>query len=132
MPVPDSLLPTLGQTPWDETMQDAWNTMRQTVNTTESVLTGKANTVHGHAIADVTGLQTALNAKAATSHTHPSTQITDVTATGRSLLTAASAQAARDVIGASSGNGVIVLPNFAAFPTPQNAVAGAVYAAIQD
>lgn len=39
-----------------------------------------AATVHTHAIADVTGLQTALDGKAASSHTHTSAAITDFTA----------------------------------------------------
>lgn len=38
-----------------------------------------AATVHTHAIADVTGLQTALDGKAASSHTHTSAAITDFT-----------------------------------------------------
>lgn len=41
-------------------------------------LAGKANTVHTHAIADVTGLQAALDGKAATVHTHTTSQITDL------------------------------------------------------
>ena len=43
---------------------------------TDSVASGKANTVHTHAIADVTGLQGALDGKAASAHTHA---IADVT-----------------------------------------------------
>lgn len=38
-----------------------------------------AATVHTHAIADVAGLQTALDGKAASSHTHTASQITDFT-----------------------------------------------------
>lgn len=38
-----------------------------------------AATVHTHAIADVTGLQTALDGKAASSHTHTASAITDFT-----------------------------------------------------
>lgn len=38
-----------------------------------------AATVHAHAIADVTGLQTALDGKAASSHTHTASAITDFT-----------------------------------------------------
>lgn len=36
----------------------------------QAALDGKADTIHGHAISDVTGLQTALDGKASTSHTH--------------------------------------------------------------
>ncbi|MDH6282789.1 hypothetical protein [Prescottella agglutinans] len=52
-------------------------------------LTGKPATfppsVHQHPIADVTGLQPALDGKAATSHTHPTSQITglDTTLSGK-------------------------------------------------
>ena len=60
---------------------------------------GKANTVHAHVIADTTGLQTALDGKAAAAHTHPSTDVSDLTTTGRALLTSASAAAARTTLG---------------------------------
>jgi len=40
------------------------------------ILTGKANTVHTHAIGDVTGLQTALDGKASTSHTQAISTVT--------------------------------------------------------
>lgn len=43
-----------------------------------SGLSGKANTVHGHAIADVTNLQTELNGKAATSHNHTIANVTNL------------------------------------------------------
>lgn len=45
-----------------------------------AVETGKANAVHNHAISEVTALQTSLDAKSATSHTH-STLYPDKTAT---------------------------------------------------
>lgn len=79
---------------------------------------------HTHTIAQVTALQTALDGKqdsgsyattsaltsglagkAATTHTHTAAQISDGTATGRSVLTAASASAARAAIGAGTGDG---------------------------
>lgn len=41
---------------------------------------------HSHAIADVTGLQTALDSKAASSHTHASAQITDLAETVRDIM----------------------------------------------
>jgi hypothetical protein len=43
----------------------------------QTALNAKANTSHSHIIGDVTGLQTALDGKAATSHTHTRSQITD-------------------------------------------------------
>lgn len=41
----------------------------------EQGLAGKANTVHTHAISDVTNLQDQLNGKAAASHTHTAAQV---------------------------------------------------------
>lgn len=70
-------------------------------------LAGKAAASHIHAIADTTNLQTALDGKAATAHTHTATQITDSTATGRTLLTAVDAAAARTAIGAGTSSLVI-------------------------
>jgi len=37
---------------------------------TQTALNGKANTVHGHVIADIANLQTSLDGKASSSHTH--------------------------------------------------------------
>ena len=48
--------------------------------------------------------QTALNAKAASSHTHASTDISDSTVTGRLLMAATDAAAARTAIGAGTSN----------------------------
>lgn len=47
------------------------------------LLSGKADSVHSHAISDVTGLQTALDGKAASSHTHTASEITDFTSAAR-------------------------------------------------
>jgi hypothetical protein len=65
---------------------------------------GAAPAVHTHAIADVSGLQTALDGKAATSHTHTASQISDSSAVGRSVLTAADAAAARTAISAAAAS----------------------------
>ena len=43
----------------------------------QTAINGKANTTHTHTISDVTGLQTSIDGKANTSHTHTSNQITD-------------------------------------------------------
>jgi len=59
---------------------------------------------HSHVISEVTGLQTALDSKAAASHTHTAAQLSDATATGRSLLTATDAAAARTAIGAGTSS----------------------------
>jgi hypothetical protein len=64
----------------------------------DAALAGKASTSHSHVIADTTGLQAALDAKAATSHTHTASQVSDSTTTGRALLTAADAAAARTTL----------------------------------
>ena len=58
---------------WDAAKADAISSAK---TYTDSVASGKANTVHTHAITDVTGLQSALDGKAASAHTHA---ITDVT-----------------------------------------------------
>lgn len=67
--------------------------------------TGSASwgTISG-TISDQTDLQTVLTAKAAATHTHAATEISDSTATGRSVMTAASAAAARTAIGAGTSD----------------------------
>ena len=63
----------------------------------QTALNGKANTSHTHTISNVTGLQTALDGKAALSHTHAISQVTG-------LQTALDAKAANTVnIGAGTG-----------------------------
>lgn len=69
-----------------------------TIVNLQTSLDGKAATSHTHSIADVTGLQTALDGKAATSHTHAATDISDSTAAGRAILTAADATAQRTLL----------------------------------
>ena len=87
------------------------------------VLDGKAAVSHNHTIAQVSDLQDELDGKAAAGHqhswgdvtgkpaayppevhTHTATQISDATATGRSVLTAASQAAARTAIGAGTSS----------------------------
>lgn len=82
----------------------------------QSALDGKqaagsyAATGHSHAISDTTGLQAALDGKqasgsyAAASHTHPSSGISDSTAAGRSMLTAADAAAQTALLNAFSSS----------------------------
>ena len=75
-----------------------------------TALTGKSNTGHTHAIADTSGLQAALDGKqpsgsyAAASHTHTTSQISDSTTTGRAVLAAVDAAAARTAIGAGTSS----------------------------
>ena len=64
---------------------------------------GKANVIHSHAISDVTSLQTTLDGKAALSHTHTASQISDGTTAGRAILTAADAATQRTSMGLGSG-----------------------------
>lgn len=59
---------------------------------------------HAHAVSEVTGLQAALDAKAASTHAHPASDISNSTSVGRSVLTAADAAAARTAIGAGTSN----------------------------
>lgn len=73
-------------------------------------LAGKANASHTHAPADITGTAVITtdprlsDARTPTTHTHPASGISDSTATGRSVLTAADAAAARTAIGAGTSN----------------------------
>lgn len=70
----------------------------------QTALDGKASVSHAHAIADVTGLQTALDGKASSSHTHTASQISDSSAVGRSVLTAADAASARSAMSAAASS----------------------------
>jgi len=70
----------------------------------QTALDAKAASSHAHAIADVTGLQTALDGKASSSHTHTASQISDSSAVGRSVLTAADAASARSAMSAASSS----------------------------
>lgn len=79
-------------------------------------LASKANTVHTHAVSDVTNLQTSLDGKAAVSHTHTASQISDSSAVGRSVLTAADALTAQSNLGIT--NTVVVVDSFASVTTP--------------
>ena len=86
-------------------------------------LDGKAAVSHDHTVGQVTGLQDELDSKAPVSHqhswddvtgkpatyppeshSHAASDISDATATGRSVLTAASQAAARQAIGAGTSN----------------------------
>lgn len=62
------------------------------------------SSTHSHAISGVTGLQAALDSKAAASHTHVSDDITDATTVGKNLLTASTQAAARSAIGAGTSS----------------------------
>lgn len=96
---------------------------------TLTALNAKASSVHTHAIADVTNLQstldakadvsamtTALAGKAATSHTHTASQISDSSTVGRAILTATDAAAAQSAL--AIANTVQVVDSFAEVTTP--------------
>jgi hypothetical protein len=83
---------------------------------TTAALAGKAATSHTHAIADVTGLQTAIDGKAAALHTHTASEISDSTAVGRSVLTAADTAAAQSAL--AIANTVQVVDSFAEVTAP--------------
>lgn len=96
---------------------------------TQTALNAKASSVHTHAIADVTNLQSTLDAKAdasattaalagkaATSHTHTASQISDSTAVGRAVLTATDAAAAQSAL--AIANTVQVVNAFTDVTTP--------------
>lgn len=74
----------------------------------QSALDGKqaagsyAAAAHTHAIGDTTGLQAALDGKAASAHNHVSTDISDSTAAGRAMLTAVDAAAQSALLGGGS------------------------------
>lgn len=62
-------------------------------------------TAHTHAIGNITGLQTALDGKALSSHSHVAADVTDATTVGRAVMKASDAAAARAAMGAGTGNG---------------------------
>lgn len=68
-----------------------------------------APAIHNHATSDVLGLQDALDGKADSLHAHPATGISDSTAAGRSMLTAAdaAAQTALLSVATASVNGLM-------------------------
>lgn len=70
-----------------------------TANATDAQLRDRATHTGAQAIATVTGLQAALDGKAAVVHTHTATAISDSTAPGRAVLTAATAAAQRTALG---------------------------------
>lgn len=81
-----------------------------------------AAAAHGHAISDISGLQTALDGKAAIFHTHVAADITNSTAAGRAILTAADAAAQRTALGlgsaATQSTSQIATTVLAAIPDP--------------
>jgi hypothetical protein len=65
----------------------------------QTELDGKADTTHTHAISDVTGLQAALDLKAASSHTHTTADITDFATEMATKADATHSHAISDVTG---------------------------------
>ncbi|MDX2008209.1 MAG: hypothetical protein SFU83_23445 [Meiothermus sp.] len=89
--------------PLDRTTGVAQNRIACRITTStgslEQCTAAQAKTLLAVAIADVGGLQAALDGKANSSHTHTASQISDSTAAGRALLTAADAPAQRTALG---------------------------------
>lgn len=54
------------------------------IDALQSTVNGKANSVHGHTITDVTGLQSALDGKSGTGHTHDLSVLVNALSTGES------------------------------------------------
>lgn len=92
------------------------DTSKPVSSATQTALNGKANSVHTHAISDVTNLQSSLDAKAALSHTHTASQISDSTTVGRAVLTATDAAAAQSAL--AIANTVQVVNAFTDVTTP--------------
>ncbi len=74
------------------------------VTLTNKTISGASNTLSNIPESAVTNLVSDLSGKAATVHTHTASQISDSTATGQSLITAASAAGARTAIGAGTAS----------------------------
>lgn len=70
-----------------------------TANATDAALRDRATHTGAQAISTVTGLQAALDGKAPSVHTHTAAQVSDSTTTGRALVTATDAAAARGTLG---------------------------------
>lgn len=57
------------------------------IDTLQSTVNGKANSIHNHSISDVTGLQSALDGKSGTGHTHDLSVLVNALSTGESTPT---------------------------------------------
>ncbi|MGA1373079.1 MAG: hypothetical protein ACO3Z6_15945 [Pseudomonadales bacterium] len=88
-----------GTAPTSPADGDVWTTSAGFFVRINGVTQQPALTGHTHTIANVTGLQAALDGKAPTSHTHTAAQISDSTTAGRTLLSAADAAAQRTALG---------------------------------
>lgn len=106
-------------TPADGTVTDAKvaagaNISQSKIANLTTDLSGKANSVHTHAIADVTNLQTTLDGKASTTHTHT---ISDVTNLQTSLDAKANANATVNLTGDQTVAGIKTFTSFPVLPT---------------
>lgn len=78
-------------------LRDAMEDNADAIEALEAIAAGKANATHSHAISDVTGLQTALDGKAASSHgTHVTYSTTDPVMDGTASVGTASTVARSD------------------------------------
>lgn len=97
---------------------------------TQTALNGKANTVHGHVIADVTNLQASLDAKASSTHTHTLSSITNAGAlAGKNTVAAADIDAGAATLAkldrTGADNYVLTAKGAGNAPVWQAALAGA-------
>jgi len=113
---------TPGAAPTAPVDGDVWFTTAGMFAQVNGVTQQMAAVGHQHVIADVTGLQTALDAKAATAHTHTTAQISDTTAAGRTMMTAADAAAQRTALGLGA---LATATSVATAQIADNAVTGA-------
>jgi hypothetical protein len=60
---------------------DNWTAIEGAIDTLQTALDGKAASSHSHSISNVSGLQSALDGKAASSHNHTIDQITNLQST---------------------------------------------------
>lgn len=77
-----------------------------TITGLQSALDGKASSSHTHSISDTTGLQSALDGKASSSHSHNVSALSDASANARSLLQAADYAAMRTLLSLVVGTNV--------------------------
>lgn len=99
-------------------------------NATQTALNGKANTVHGHLIADVANLQASLDAKASSAHTHTLSSITNAGAlAGKNTVAAADIDAGAATLAkldrTGADNYVLTAKGAGNLPVWQAAMAGA-------
>lgn len=104
-----------------------------TANSSDAALLARANHTGSQAISTITGLQTALDGKASSTHTHVANDISNATTIGKTILTASAASNVRTAIfstGSNIADSVTNAPtnattnNATSLPTNYNALSG--------